>query len=298
MNRIFRAAAIVFCLVGIIPVQAAETVLLTATASTVARYEKFIEEKGGDPLSVIDFRSYWSQRGVVDIVLIQQALHLGGMEAEIEFLIVPNPARGQVEVKNGSAVLYAHDIWPDSFDDSVHMSAPVLRPGEFEVLVFTLPGRSDVLAAESLADLRAFRPVIVQSWEKDRQVLESLGFTDIEEASRYELIFKMLRAGRGDFTLLSASGLQQAESSGDGMVLVPLRGMKIQFPYSRHFMVSRTHPMGDPVFRALEEGLGILHDRGIVTRAMTECGFISETIRDWTILNHDRTVPEKISGNP
>ena len=265
-----------------------KVLIVTATQSIVDRYEKFIIEKGGDPLQISDYKSKCSQRAVVDIVLIQQALHLADMEIDIEFLIVPNPIRGQITVKTGKAAMFAHDIWEENFDNEVYKSYPIIRKGEYEALIFTLPKNEGVLSVQSLEDLKNYKPVISQSWTKDIKTLRDMGFSDIILPNRYDLIFRTIDGGRGDFTLLSGSELNQSRAFVDDIILYPVIGIKIQYPFSRHFMISKKYPDGKEIHKALNRGLVMLRKKGIIFKAMSECGFINVKIKDWKVLNPNK----------
>ena len=66
------------------------------------------------------------------------------------------------------------------------------------------------------------------------------------------------------------------------LTLVP--GIKVSFPGTRHFMVSKKHPLGAKVYAALERGLVVLRERGVISMAYRECGFFNEEYAGWTDL--------------
>jgi hypothetical protein len=61
--------------------------------------------------------------------------------------------------------------------------------------------------------------------------------------------------------------------------------VKVVFEGSRHFVISRKHPLGASTYSALETGLAKLRDNGTITRAYTEAGVFNERSKDWTPLN-------------
>lgn len=267
---------------------AAEELTLAVPASTLVDYAAFVEEKGGDPLVIRDFRSQWSRRGIVDVVLIRQALALGGMNNPVRLVSVPNPARALQDVKDGACVMFGHDIWESDFDDSVYMTAPVIRRGEFEVGIYASVHHPTMWFVQSLEMLREHTPVVSQSWTKDMDVLRLLGFDRIQTVPRYILIFRSLDEGRGDFTLESFTlADKQAERiQAESVALLP--NFKITFPWSRHFMVSKKHPLGKQVYDALEKGLAKMRAEGKIRKAFLESGFFNDAYKDWEDLFSQR----------
>lgn len=98
-------------------------------------YELFIAERGVSPLDIQAFSSNRSNRIVANLILLQQALHLGGGNYTFDFISTPNPSRALNFVRTGKAVLLCEDIWDSNVDDSVYKSSEIIGSGEFEKII-------------------------------------------------------------------------------------------------------------------------------------------------------------------
>ncbi|WP_432737853.1 hypothetical protein [Maridesulfovibrio sp. FT414] len=262
---------------------AKEIVYIAGLQSTKASYEKFISDKGGDPLKIHDYSSKYASRPVIALLIIVQALNAGGMDAQFEFIPYPNHARSLSELKKGKAHILDTDIWEQHFDDSVYKTAPLIRSGEFEKGIYTYAESGLLQSQPDLNSLLKLKPITGMAWTTDIACLRSMGFDKIETAPTYPLLFKMLSRRRADFTLLEfARGAGNHYNNDD--VLYPVQGIKVVLPYSRHFMVSRKHSGGKDVYEALEKGLNILRRDGTIERALYQSGALCRDTRDWKII--------------
>lgn len=263
---------------------AASTITVAITRGEQETYERFLEEKGGEPLAITNFTSDCSTRPVVNLVLLQQALALGGSTAEISYQLVPNYCRAIHEVKTGNAVVISQDAWDDDFDESVFKSAPIIRRGEFRKAIYGLKTNRRLMSATTLADFHRLTALTGLKWSVDIKTLRQMNVSKLVLAPKYDLHFKMVMEGRADFGLL--------ESSNPGYLKGPLpeqldivEGVTVGLAGSRHFMVSRKHPLGQEVFEALNRGIAILRERGMIRQALTECGFINPILERWKLIN-------------
>jgi hypothetical protein len=60
-----------------------------------------------------------------------------------------------------------------------------------------------------------------------------------------------------------------------------IEGYKIALQDSRHFVVSKKHPLGKQTFDALQKGLKQLRQSGYIERAYRECGFLNPSVDTW-----------------
>jgi hypothetical protein len=67
--------------------------------------------------------------------------------------------------------------------------------------------------------------------------------------------------------------------------IVAIEGVKVALDDSRHFVVSKKHPYGKETYIALQKGLKILREQGVIKRAFQQSGFFNEHVKDWTTLN-------------
>lgn len=73
---------------------------------------------------------------------------------------------------------------------------------------------------------------------------------------------------------------------------MPVQGLKVKLAGSRGWAVSLTHPAGVEAYAAIEKGLAVLRDEGVIVRAYRGSGVINERVADWKVLN-----PELYNNN-
>ncbi|HCS63774.1 MAG TPA: hypothetical protein DIW64_06595 [Cellvibrio sp.] len=96
---------------------------------------------------------------------------------------------------------------------------------------------------------------------------------------------RMINAGRVDVTLSPFEMNPAKAIVVEGIHLVPIEGIKIAIAGSRHWPVSKIHPLGDEFYTALVKGIEQLRRAGIIERAYRECGFFHPELAEWKLLN-------------
>ena len=226
-----------------------------------------------------------------DIIIIAKALHLGGLQAPLEFVPACNARRETEEVALGNTVMAGQQ-----FDDSVrdhpgyakafYFSAPITRIGEFQKGFYCLDTNQRVLGIKSAEELnQKSKGAIGLHWENDARTLRSMGIDRIIRVPTFSSIIKMIGAGRADWIPLELSSSADLSMTLHGHRLIPIPGIKFSLIESRHFLVSRNHPDGERVFKALQKGLAELRKQGFIRDALTATGFFSDRTADWTVLN-------------
>lgn len=260
-------------------------IVVAATPEGIAAYETFREESNlpADQITCITCRT--PSRPLASLIIIQQALAAGGLPVQVEFMEVPNTARMRMAVSLGEAVIACQDLFSAAFEDSVYMSSAVIPRGAFIKGIYTTEKNGIVLNARSLNHLRLLRAVSSTAWKVDWATLQKLGFINVRNVHRESLMFRLVNEGEADFALLEFPHGEDLGLELDGIRLVPVPGVKLGLDDSRHFMVSRKHPDGAAVFRALEQGLTVLRKQGRIKAFYTDAGFYNPVVADWRLLN-------------
>lgn len=246
--------------------------------ANMAHYAHFLEEKGGNPLVIDDFASVHSNRVVVDMVLLQQALLLGGANIQLQFYGRPNPSRAELDVKQGVSPILGYETWKSNFDDTVYMSDLVVAKGEFlKVVVGRHDNGKGLMQVTGLADLQELTAVTGHRWSIDIATLREMGIKEITTAPKYALQITMLQERRADFGLYEYTNVINDMPS--DLAVVP--GLTVGLNESRHFMVSKSHPAGKTLFEALQKGIKILKSQQAFKKAYRGCGFISNELESW-----------------
>lgn len=244
-------------------------------------YDIFIADK--DPLTMTDYSGEGSRRDVIEVVLIQQALALGGIRDNIRFVVTATHARIIKQVHSGKAVMAGNSIWLDLLDDKdlLYVSDPIIKNGQFEAGLYTVPNNQRVLNAKSIDDVRALTAVSSKAWTIDWQTLNTLEIRSLINTVKWTSMVKMVEKGRADFLLAPFQPSPDMSFVAEGVHLVPIPGIKIGFQGSRHFAVSKRNPDGKRIIEALNKGIIELNKKGLIEKAYVDSGFYNQTAKDW-----------------
>lgn len=272
----------------------AQSATVILPPDVLADYRAFLD--GRDPLTITDYSGPLSRRDVIEVVLFRQALALGGFAAPLELRTVPSYARSVLELKTGGVVAAATTLWRRDVvdaDKDILISPALVREGEFEAGLYTCPDDARALEAASLADVRRLAGVCNRQWTPDWKILSGLGLRRLVGAPNWEVMVRMTTERRADFLMAPFQATRDLHLTAYGCTLVPIPGLKVRLPGSRHFGVSARHPQGGRVYRALVRGLKKMRAKGLIKRAYTQCGFFNARTADWKVLNASGT---EVSG--
>lgn len=251
-------------------------------------YKAFVQ--GRNVTLITDYASDYARRDVIDMVLFEQALRLGGFDGELRFLEVPEGSYIRLGrmLRQGRVVAMGTTVWKtgiDASDDRVLMTHPLVRQGEFEVGLYTTPDKIEQLSLLPLSELTHYRVVSNRNWVQDWNTLSRLGFNHIIHADQWMLMVQMLSRDRADITLAPFHPGKGMAIKVDSTRLLPLPHRKVRFNGSRHWVVSATHADGFQTFRQLQSGLVILRQQKRVTKAYRQSGFFHPEVKNWTAIN-------------
>lgn len=268
-------------------------------------YQSFVGKR--DVLGVDDFSGIESRREVLEIVLLQHALRLGGYWGHINL----KPARQTYLrrlrlIADGQYDLWANTAWLQEakrLEDEVYISSALIRRGEYIVGLYTHPSNHRALAARTLEDVQALSAVSSKSWSADWNTLETLRPVKMVNNTNWYSLAKVLASGRADFMLapfqagdnqtLYHKQLDQELGVTEVVELVPIPKVQIYLDDSRHWLISRKSHDGHKIHRALERGLALLDSSGKRKQALLESGFIPPDISKRVTLN-----PEQVANIP
>ena len=243
---------------------------------------------GRKPAEISYYGGPHARRDVAELVLLQQALDLGGFQKQIIFMEDENYFRSIRNVVEGKTLTVSGSIWLQDLDavrERIFISQPLVRDGEFIAGLYTSPYNKKALNSKNTEELIRLRIVTSSQWKPDLQVLEKLGFQHIMYTPNWVNMVRMINAGRVDLTMAPFGLEQDMQIQVNGMTVTPIPGIKMMIPGSRHWPVSRKHPYGVEFFSALEKGTSLLRAQGTIERAYRESGFFHAGVADWKLLN-------------
>ncbi|NRA19299.1 MAG: hypothetical protein HRU05_02335 [Oceanospirillaceae bacterium] len=228
-----------------------------------------------------------SVRFIADMVILTQAFEKAGYDYEIEFVIAPNERRAVRMLVDGVAAMVGSDLFLNDYPESIFISEAIIKEGELFKGVFGLSSNKALMSAKSIKDLQQLTAVSLPNWKTDWSTLTKLQVKDLIPVNTYRAMVHVITFRNVDFGLIEIPRLTNPINTwtykGVSLSIVP--GIKLQMPGSRHFAVSKTHPLGSQVFKALEEGLLILREENKIQSLMEDVGVHNKKTYGWKILN-------------
>lgn len=241
-----------------------------------------------DLMSFHAFDRAYCQRDVVEFILVQKALKLGGADLKFRFATGNYDARNVRLVVDGFLLLSFDTVFLSQareLADAVYISSPMIRRGEYEAGIFVSAENLHKISVNSAADLQRLSFVSSRDWPQDWQLLTDLHPKELIHEGDWISMAKMVSRGWVDAMLVPFSKKPPYTYEGNGYTIYALPNVKVAMHDSRHFIVSKKHPLGAQAFAALQRGLAIMRQRGEIEAAYQQCGFINTAVRDWTLLN-------------
>jgi ABC-type amino acid transport substrate-binding protein len=149
--------------------------------------------------------------------------------------------------------------------------------------IFTRPDHAALLNISSAEELRKFTAVSSKSWLYDWAALERMGVETIH-VPQYLQMGEMVASGRADFFVGEFPGADDLSQYIDGKRYIPVPNVKIMLTGSRHIAVSKRVEHSKQVFDALQAGLDIMRERGLILKGYRTSGFFNPLIEDWKVL--------------
>lgn len=265
---------------------AEQTIVAAVDEDIIADYQLFVGER--DPLLINHFGGIGARRDVIEIILLQQALALGGFKEKVTLRpensylrILKLVADGDIALSG--ALKWREDIKP--YASHLYKTKAIVKEGEFIAGLYTRADNQRALQANTLEKISHLSAASNNHWNADVKTLTDLGIRKIQFSTYWVQIVRMVVANRADVTLAPFQVNPDMKVMVDGLELVPIPGIKVALPGSRHWPVSKNHPKGKAIFDALERGIEELEKKKIIQRAYEECGFFHPKVKNWILLN-------------
>lgn len=265
---------------------AEQTIVAAVDEDIIADYQLFVGER--DPLLIDYFGGPGARRDVIEIVLLQQALALGGFQEKVTLRpensylrILKLVADGHVALSG--ALMWREDIKP--YTSHLFKTKALVNEGEFIAGLYTRADNQRALQANTREKISHLSAASNNHWNADVKTLTDVGIRKIHFSTYWVQIVRMVVANRADVTLAPFQVNPDMKVMVDGLELVPIPGIKVALPGSRHWPISKNHPKGKAIFDALVRGIEELEKKNIIQRAYEECGFFHPQVKDWVLLN-------------
>ena len=249
-------------------------------------------------LDIKDFSGPHSQRAVVEFILIQQALALGGSDIEFSFAVGNYDARNIKLLQSGLLLINFDSMWLSqisAFSEEVYISDAIIRKGEYWAGLYTAIDNQKALATKTLGDFQQLPVVSNKNWYVDWQTLTQLNPKALIHDEEWLSMAKFVSRQWVDVMLAPFTLVKPFSYQGGGYQIIAIDGVKIALNDSRHFIISKKHPQGKEAYLALQKGLKILRQRGTIIKAFQQSGFFNEQVQDWHIINTSFLTTNKIA---
>ncbi|CAM4051636.1 hypothetical protein [Pseudoalteromonas byunsanensis] len=256
-----------------------ESVQMYIRDDVFADYQRFL--KGRSPLEVDDFSGGYIRRDVVDMVLIQKALLLGGFDKKFTYQTGNVNFRNTKLLEQGKLLLSFDSYWladAQHIQQHIYISEAVIRHGEYYAGIFYAPDNRQVVNISHWNDLKALSAVSTPRWRTDWTTLQQLPLKKHVIEHEWVAQARMVSMQWVDFMLMPLMPSKNNEYKLEGIHLVAHPKWVVLLEGSRHFVVSKLHPDGERAFAALQKGLQKLRAQGVVKNAYAQAGFIP----DWS----------------
>ena len=218
---------------------------------------------------------------LMELVLLCQALSLGGIEPEFKLTPVPSQDRALRLLQTDNYFTAAFTFWNKDANPQFHViSKALIKNGEFFKGIYTSPKNMRLLQLKDPDELKQFKSVSNPSWHVDREVLNCLG-VEYDIVVSYPQMLRMVEARRVDFILHNFANHPKLHQHAFGTILKPVEGIKVAMRGSLHFVISKNYDIKHNLYSTLEKGLSELEKRNTIRRAYNDSAFFRHEVSDW-----------------
>ena len=255
-----------------------DSVLIYIRDDVYIDYQQFLS--GRDVYSINNFSGKKIRRDVVDMIIAQQALKLGGFDFSFKYAPGKVNFRNTQMLQNGQLLISFDSYWQQDalpLADKVYISDEVIRNGEYIAGIYTSPNNKKTLAVDELNDLSELTAVSTPKWRTDWKTLEQLPLKSLTRDDSWLSMVRMVNIEWIDFILMAFNSTPDQSFTMDKVHLVPVKNVGVVLKDSRHFVISKSHPKGKDAFIAINKGMKILRKRGAIIKAYQQSGFFVDT---------------------
>lgn len=262
-----------------------DNIMMLVRDDVYKNYLEFLD--GRDVQSITSFTGKLIRRDVVDMIIVQQALKLGGFLHEFEYGYGKVNFRNTQMLVKGQLLLSFDSYWSTDakeISEHVYISEPVIRYGEYHAGIFASPNHPSIFSLTSLEGLSKYTAVSTPKWITDWNTLSELPLKELVREDEWVSQARMVEKQWVDFFLMPFHRLEGEVYEFDNVRLKHVAKVAILLKDSRHYVISKRHPLGKEAFNAINKGLEILRKEKRIYKAYKEAGFIIDT-ENYKVLN-------------
>ena len=262
-------------------------VLMLIRDDVFKNYQQFLN--GRDVMKVNDFSGPYVRRDVVDMIIVQQALRLGGFQHRFKY------GQGKVNYRNkqmlikGKLLLSFDSYWlldANDISEYVYISEPVINNGEYFAGIFANPNHPTIFTLASKEQLKNYTAVSTDKWKTDWKTLSELPLKKLVKEDGWVSQARMVEKMWVDFFLMPFQKNENSIYQLQDIKLKPVNNVAILLKDSRHFVVSKNHPLGNLAINAINKGMSKLRVEHKIYKAYKQAGFFIDE-KQYNVINRN-----------
>ena len=268
-----------------LPAKATDAVNVFIRDDVYQNYLQFLS--GRDVKTISEFSGQFIRRDVVDMIIAQQALALGGVDISFEYYPGKLNFRNTRMLQQGKLLISFDTYWlldAKAISEDVFISQAVIRRGEYYAGIFASPTHPSIFSLKNVDELERYTAVSTPRWRTDWKTLSDLPIKALFEEDSWVSQARMVEKQLVDFFLMPFHATVTDTYTMDSVTLKPVKGIAVLLDDSRHFVISRQHPRGEEAYNAIEKGLSRMREEGRISRAYREAGFLIDSSKV-TVIN-------------
>lgn len=241
--------------------------------------------KQTDILTLKNFSNLPQGRDLVDVILLNQALHLGNCNCRLEYFDNSVYGRNIDLLNSGKFAMSADTLWSSDIDahpESLLASQAVINKGDYDVGLYTSKNNDKALKAQNADDISRLTAISNHFWTADWQTINQLKPNKLAHIESFPNMKRLVKSEIADFTLIHFR-VKEDDLSYEEMLPIP--NIKAVLWDSRHYAISTHFPNHQRITKAINDGLTLLHQQNRVTTAYQSVGINHPITKNWEILN-------------
>jgi len=275
-----------------VAVTGAMIVKITSTPLLEKQYQAFVVQQQTPVEQRTKLTGKHLNHSIASLVIIKQALHHGGLDIVYDFVHAPNVKRAQWLLDKGLALMASNTPFSIRINESVFKSSAIIAPRSLIRGIYGLASNKALMKITSLKELQSFSAVTNSTWLVDIETLQNIKLKSLSLTPLYSSMLQLINHRGIDFTLLKIGANVDKIATKQGVKLAMVPGIGIELMGTRHFIVSKKHPDGEKVYKALEKGLLVLHEKGLIIQYYQDVGTIPVNGSNIKILNAINPKPD------
>jgi len=286
---IFFIASCLFCMPSIASDAPPITVKVAVNESLTKNYWGFLEKKQKPAIEFTSMDMVNTNRGFISLVVLEQALHKAGLSVNIELVVSPNPKRSQRLLQSADALISFKHTATNSAPEGLLTSSVLIDSKDILRGIYGLKSNHLLMKAKTLDDLKKLSAVTNLAWKDEVKFLEEIVTSKLYFVSSYKNIFNLITHRNIDFTILALNKKNGSfEYKFKQATLVPVPGILIQLQTPFRFLISKNHRNSQRIFQALEKGLSLMREQGLLKKYYQNLFLTKTELQYWKIINTDQ----------